>query len=690
MSISIGRSSARGRRGTAPPRASRWAHPDDLPADEGEAGAAATIESEDGGDDEAVGAPRRAAGGRGAVDMEDDADGAVEVETPGARLARESAARGHPSLSSLGGAQAATTLTQSAAQLVLLDMPSGLPFGIDRASFVVGERFKGMKMVPPGVHYVWYSAVVTGAAGGGGGMLSDPDMAPRVGFFVCLQSGDVLVRRWEAENEMLSGPLEEDEAVRYAAGARRFDFDAGQGTYPLHQADAWRKLVSFVRPQTVARLEPIGKNIGATAAANGAQRRKYKLEDKFASAEQAQAALAKAAEAQKAQQQAPALEQPGAASNASGIAAATAEGDEGKASDEADASMSDIPSGDAAAASTAAAASASAAAVSSVATPADSAASPTDSKLPAALAAPTTYYSRIPRASELVSKARLADPAARAALLSQLHLDHTPRLDALLQSVADSAASFYATTATASSADDAVDDIAAAAGAQLELSERELLGELQFSFVAFLIGQDQAAFEAWKELCILLCSCVSGLESRHALFEAWAALVLPAQLAELPRDFFVDPISGDNFLAPALQRLFDAVEERDLASGDSEARLPTSLRYALREVATLIAIRFDAPLPNAQADPRRAAQQQHVPLQRLPAFRAEDPDTVALRQAAAAESHAQLDGMEEKQPPQQQARQAQQLSEAQQRQALRRRLQAQAEEDEYAPTLVEE
>ena len=42
------------------------------------------------------------------------------------------------------------------AVLVLLDMPLGSEFGIDCNSWNIGERFRGIKMIPPGVHFVYY------------------------------------------------------------------------------------------------------------------------------------------------------------------------------------------------------------------------------------------------------------------------------------------------------------------------------------------------------------------------------------------------------------------------------------------------------------------------------------------------------------------------------------------------------
>lgn len=37
-----------------------------------------------------------------------------------------------------------------------LGLPEGSEFGIDLKSFNTGEKFCGMKMIPPGFHFVYY------------------------------------------------------------------------------------------------------------------------------------------------------------------------------------------------------------------------------------------------------------------------------------------------------------------------------------------------------------------------------------------------------------------------------------------------------------------------------------------------------------------------------------------------------
>jgi A1 cistron-splicing factor AAR2 len=50
----------------------------------------------------------------------------------------------------------ANQLFEAGAILVFLDVPQGTEFGIDYNSWEVGPKFKGVKMIPPGVHFVYY------------------------------------------------------------------------------------------------------------------------------------------------------------------------------------------------------------------------------------------------------------------------------------------------------------------------------------------------------------------------------------------------------------------------------------------------------------------------------------------------------------------------------------------------------
>ncbi|KAL6759556.1 hypothetical protein V8C86DRAFT_2571083 [Haematococcus lacustris] len=60
--------------------------------------------------------------------------------------------------------------------------------------------------------------------------------SPATGFFLHALPHAVYVKRWNSTTESLEA-LPEAEAERFAAGVRRFDFDAGMAPYNLHGLD---------------------------------------------------------------------------------------------------------------------------------------------------------------------------------------------------------------------------------------------------------------------------------------------------------------------------------------------------------------------------------------------------------------------------------------------------------------------
>lgn len=82
-----------------------------------------------------------------------------------------------------------------------------------------------------------------------------------------------------------------------------------------------------------------------------------------------------------------------------------------------------------------------------------------------------------------------------------------------------------------------------------------ILGEFQFAFVSFVVGHVYDAFENWKHLLNLLCSCDDALNMHHEIFNKFIS-TLHFQLKQLPKDFFVDIISKTNFLTQSLQSFF--------------------------------------------------------------------------------------------------------------------------------------
>jgi A1 cistron-splicing factor AAR2 len=54
----------------------------------------------------------------------------------------------------------ARRLFEEGAFFFFLDVPEKTEFGVDCSSWNVGEKFKGMKMIPPGIHFLYYRCVL--------------------------------------------------------------------------------------------------------------------------------------------------------------------------------------------------------------------------------------------------------------------------------------------------------------------------------------------------------------------------------------------------------------------------------------------------------------------------------------------------------------------------------------------------
>eukprot|EP00929_Paragymnodinium_shiwhaense_P016827 TRINITY_DN125470_c0_g1_i1.p1 TRINITY_DN125470_c0_g1~~TRINITY_DN125470_c0_g1_i1.p1 ORF type:complete len:426 (+),score=139.90 TRINITY_DN125470_c0_g1_i1:73-1350(+) len=136
-------------------------------------------------------------------------------------------------------------LQEEGCSALCLDCPEGMLFGIDYSAWTVGPKFMGVKLIPPGLHYLYCSA-------------SSEDVGVgRTGFFLYMRPKDVAVFRWDHETEELIKLADEDEAARYADGVRHFDFDGNLGPYPLELHAQWQELTRHVTERLLRKIEPV-------------------------------------------------------------------------------------------------------------------------------------------------------------------------------------------------------------------------------------------------------------------------------------------------------------------------------------------------------------------------------------------------------------------------------------------------
>jgi A1 cistron-splicing factor AAR2 len=143
----------------------------------------------------------------------------------------------------------ARALASAGAALLLLDVPPGTAVGVDRQTFLVGGRFLGLKMVPPGPHVLTHAAAGGARAAGGG-------FGPTTALFIHARGGQTLAWRWSAAEEALIKIEDEEELQRLDAAVRSFSLDRNLAPYDLASLPAWQALAGAVSPALLARVAP--------------------------------------------------------------------------------------------------------------------------------------------------------------------------------------------------------------------------------------------------------------------------------------------------------------------------------------------------------------------------------------------------------------------------------------------------
>ncbi|CAM9928804.1 unnamed protein product [Ectocarpus fasciculatus] len=142
---------------------------------------------------------------------------------------------------------------------VALGVPPGVEFGIDLKSYKTGPQFKGVKMIPPGLHFAHF--------GTGEG--------EKQGIFFRSSAGSVAATQWDTSAEDLVDaqtclPVGAVRALRESV--LRLEMDKSLGPHPFEQQAAWLNLTNCVTDSVLERCGvPIGAKVlaGSSAAEPG-------------------------------------------------------------------------------------------------------------------------------------------------------------------------------------------------------------------------------------------------------------------------------------------------------------------------------------------------------------------------------------------------------------------------------------
>ncbi|KAG2322049.1 hypothetical protein Bca52824_015262 [Brassica carinata] len=340
----------------------------------------------------------------------------------------------------------ALELVKHGATLLFLDVPQHTLIGIDTQMFTVGPAFKGIKMIPPGIHFVFYSSSTR----------DGKEFSPTIGFFIDVAPSQVIVRKWNQQDEWLAKVSEEEEE-RYSQAVKSLEFDKHLGPYNLSQYGAWKHLSNYITKDVVEKFEPVGGEITViyeSAILEGGPKTE----------------MERALDAQMK-----------------------------KSKSEASASSIEQPKGN------------------------------------------RFYYTSIPR---IIKHKGMSGQE-----LTSMNLDKTQLLESVLSK-------------------------------EYKASEDLLLGELQFSFVAFLMGQSLESFMQWKSLVSLLLGCTEApFQTRSELFTKFIKVIYHQLKYGLQKESsgpemgvlaLLDDswLASDSFLHLLCKDFFALVEEASVVDGD--------------------------------------------------------------------------------------------------------------------------
>lgn len=140
------------------------------------------------------------------------------------------------------------------ATFVFLDVPEGSEFGMDCNVWSVGPNFKGVKMIPPGLHFIHFSPVSRS---------TDGDVGHRSGFFYDFKAEEIVLRFWNKEEETMrlapgQQPYEDDsQSTSFIVDdSRKKELDPYLAPYPYDNHKKWISLTNHATFELAKALSP--------------------------------------------------------------------------------------------------------------------------------------------------------------------------------------------------------------------------------------------------------------------------------------------------------------------------------------------------------------------------------------------------------------------------------------------------
>ncbi|XP_013200705.1 protein AAR2 homolog [Amyelois transitella] len=333
---------------------------------------------------------------------------------------------------------------------IFLGVPEETQFGIDMQCWNTDEDFRGIKMIPPGLHYIHFSGVSKGTG----------DVSPRSGFMHYFSKKEFLVKMWDKKTEDISREEISEESIQRLKD-NLLNLDRHLGPYPYEIWQKWKLLTSQVTPELATKLSPENGMIRASVelmSTTDADRPRGIKSDKSMDSRDS-----------------------------------VGEDSEAKTPETEDAGQSDAKRAKRVTRD-----------------------QKEDSMLPDLKPAPgmSMRFTEIPQDKY--------PPGSTPEEITKHYLDQSYSLELMI--------------------------------AQHE-EPLHIIGELQFAYLCFLIGHSLEAFEHWKNLVILLCSCDDAIHKYRSVFFHFIRTI-EVQIEEMPEDFLADIVMNKNLVYKKLREFF--------------------------------------------------------------------------------------------------------------------------------------
>lgn len=151
----------------------------------------------------------------------------------------------------------ANKLFEAGGIFLFFDVPQNSEFGIDYNCWNTGENFKGVKMIPPGIHFIYFS-------------VSDKygNIGLRNGFFHDFKAKQIIAKKWNHQTETIEDynlSLEQLENFQQ----RKREFDKFLGAYPYNEYKRWISLTNYITDDLMNILQPENKIISSGSSLVG-------------------------------------------------------------------------------------------------------------------------------------------------------------------------------------------------------------------------------------------------------------------------------------------------------------------------------------------------------------------------------------------------------------------------------------